>query len=145
MGPLHRYLRLPRADRHLLIRAVFAVGAVRLGLMLVSFRTLRSLLAPLTRVRGTRAAVSRERVAWAVETASRCPPRTTCLVQALAAQLLLAREGCPSRLHFGVSRTLEGVFRAHAWLESDGRIVIGGPAFELQRYVRLLALDLGRS
>jgi hypothetical protein len=51
-------------------------------------------------------------------------PNSTCLVKALAASKLLARHGYKSTLHIGVKRTDE-VFEAHAWVEHDGRPIIG--------------------
>jgi Transglutaminase-like superfamily len=69
-------------------------------------------------------------VVWAVSRVSRAIPGATCLTQALAAQLLLSRRGLPSRLRIGVARGSGPALRAHAWLESDGVIVIGGSGVE---------------
>lgn len=58
---------------------------------------------------------------------SNCVPRATCLTQALAGQALLTHCGYPAIVHVGVTRA-EGAgnaFQAHAWLESDGKVVIG--------------------
>jgi hypothetical protein len=81
-----------------------------------------------------------ERIAWAVGAASRYVPTATCLSQALAAQVLLARHGHPASLRIGVARGAAGRLEAHAWIESRGRIVIGGTA-DLARYTPLPALD----
>ena len=64
-----------------------------------------------------------------------------CLPQALAAQLLLVRRGFPARLRLGVAKGDRGQVRAHAWMETDGRVVTGGSESELERYTPLLALD----
>lgn len=69
-------------------------------------------------------------VAWAVHRVSRAVPGATCLTQALAAQLLLSRRGYPSRLRIGVAHAPGDGLRAHAWLESDGLVVLGGSGFE---------------
>jgi hypothetical protein len=50
----------------------------------------------------------------------------TCLTQALAAQVLLARSGDQSDLRIGVTRDSNGKFLAHAWLERQGAVLIGG-------------------
>jgi hypothetical protein len=71
---------------------------------------------------------SAEKVAWAVELVSRYVP-ATCLSRALAAQVLLARRGYPVLLHFGAVKEGER-FLAHAWLESEGQVVIGGHIVE---------------
>ena len=60
----------------------------------------------------------------AIEIAARRIPRATCLTQAIAAQLLLARYGNASTLRLGVL-TSSGQFKAHAWVEHNGGIVIG--------------------
>ena len=75
--------------------------------------------------------VSADNVSWAVEVASRHTPGVkTCLNQALAAQVLLARRGHPAVLRIGVAKGKEAHLRAHAWVESEGKIVIGGTGVE---------------
>ena len=77
-------------------------------------------------------------VAWSVSAASRYVPTATCLTQALAGSWLLARRGRTGevRLSLPVSDSTE--FRPHAWLISEGMIVLGGPAATFQRH-RLFA------
>lgn len=83
---------------------------------------------------------SPDRIAWASATASRfVPGGGNCLVRALATGIVLKRYGYPSELKIGVTKPAGGRFEAHAWLESDGRVVIGD--FELDRYVPLTAPD----
>lgn len=60
----------------------------------------------------------------AVRFASRYVPYATCLTQALAARKLLRLYGQSAELKIGVSKS-NGEFEAHAWLEIDGRIVLG--------------------
>ena len=69
------------------------------------------------------------RRAHAVKRAARFIPRASCLTQALALQVILAREGEPSALVLGVDAVPNGRkrFEAHAWIEWRGRVVIGGP------------------
>ena len=45
--------------------------------------------------------------------------------QALTAKTLLARAGQPAALRIGVAKKPDGHLEAHAWLESEGRIVVG--------------------
>jgi hypothetical protein len=142
MRRLGRFFRLPASERWLLVKAALLLGAIRVGLWLLPFRTLRSLLdraAAFRRVRETDLE-STDVVVWAVEVAARYVPAfDTCLTRALATQMLLSRRGCPALLRIGVVRSLEGKFEAHAWVESDGRVVIGG--YELERYTPLAALE----
>jgi hypothetical protein len=67
-----------------------------------------------------------ERIAWAVARASQYTPRATCLTQALATQVLLGWQGYATRLCIGVARSDVGQFQAHAWVECQGKVVIGG-------------------
>lgn len=129
MRQLSRFLSLERQDRTLLVVSIVLLAAIRAGLRVLSFARLRSLLATLARS-GPRkdgsGGVSRERAVWAIETASRHVPAIgTCLTQALALQVLLARMGCQSHLRIGVTKNADRTFIAHAWLEKDGLILIG--------------------
>lgn len=143
MELLRRFLLLPTADRWLLIKAALLLEAIRLGMRLLQLQTLRRLLArmadaPARRPRHAKHA-SADRVAWAVEVASRHTLGVkSCLTQALAAQVLLARRGYPALLHIGVTRGEREQFRAHAWVESEGKVVIGGS--ELERFTPLAVL-----
>jgi hypothetical protein len=124
----------------LLLGAAFVVVILRMGLWLLPARlVIRATLwlqrpKPVIRrlVSGGR---HPEQVAWAVRVVSRVVPGASCLTQALAAQALLARSSEPPRLRIGVAQNGDGVFRAHAWLEARGRVIIGGG--ELGRYARL--------
>lgn len=143
MGRLRRFLCLPAAERRLLIKAALLLAVIRLGVRLLPFRILRRLL---TRVANTPLGPrqadhhSAERIAWAVEAASRHTPGVeSCLVQALTAQVLLNRRGYPAPLHIGVTRGEQGQFQAHAWVESGGKVVIGRT--ELEYFTRLAVFE----
>jgi hypothetical protein len=111
----------------LLSQAVFYTAAIRLALWTVpSARLLRFVRRRVDRIPGDGGAgePSGYQVAWSVRAASRRIPRASCLTQALAVQLLLARYGHLSKLQIGVARK-DGDFVAHAWVEYGGRIVTG--------------------
>ena len=55
---------------------------------------------------------------------SRFTPKATCLVRALAGQILLERYGYTSSIKIGVSKSKDE-FEAHAWLEYKDTIVLG--------------------
>ena len=66
------------------------------------------------------------RIGEAVESAARYVPGAQCLAQSLSAQVMLARRGLPSIIHFGFLRSSEtGELEGHAWLEAQGQIVTG--------------------
>jgi hypothetical protein len=130
LGRLHKFAQLHGDDRTLLLRAFLVVAAVRVGLWSLPFRLLQKLA---SRASGRSALRQRNNarsiamLTGAVEAAARPIPAATCLTQALAAQFLLAQNGHASTLRIGVL-TAGGQFKAHAWLEHAGRIVIGDVA-----------------
>jgi hypothetical protein len=74
-----------------------------------------------------------EALARAVSAVARRIPGATCLTQALALDLLLRRRGVVARLVVGVSNRGER-FGAHAWLEYEGRVLIGGDVRHYQPF-----------
>jgi hypothetical protein len=62
-------------------------------------------------------------------------------VNALVAEAMLTHYGHPVELRIGVSRN-SGTFAAHAWVERDGEIVIGGPESVVRQYKPLDGLSL---
>ena len=140
MTRLNKFLRLPFSEKILFIKAWTLLGIIRSELSLLPFITLKNVL----RVIGPSIArvdeeLSEDQLAWAVAAASRFIPKATCLTQALALQLFLQQAGHQARLHIGVEEEKKGSLQAHAWVESEGRILIGG--LDINRYAHLLALE----
>lgn len=138
MRRLYRFTRLPWADQRLLIKSIWLLWGMRIGLWLLPFRTLRRLSARLTRSTPPsrpRDGGAIDRVAWAVAAASRFVPGTTCLSRALGSQILLAERGLQADLHIGVAKDQHG-FRAHAWVKSGDRIV-GDEPEEIEQFTSL--------
>lgn len=129
MAAIRKFLRLPWQEQCLLLGAALWLSLIRLGLVLFPFPTLQSALD----LAGRRGAPrwlrpNEDRIAWAVMTASRrLPLASTCLTQALAARVMLARRALPAQIVIGVARAPEGNLEAHAWLEYGGRVLVGGP------------------
>lgn len=140
MKLLGKFFRLPPAERRLLASAAFQLSLIRAGLALLSFDDLRARLARAAKPAGNPGPpdeISVERVVWAVTVAARYLPLSlACLPQALAAHVLLGRRGYPSEIRFGVAKDPAGKFEAHAWVECQGRVVIGGAG--LERYTPLM-------
>ncbi len=67
-----------------------------------------------------------EIVARAVTRSARYVPGATCLVQAITLCRLLQQEGHDSVLQVGVKPPSAGRLQAHAWVECEGKIVLGG-------------------
>lgn len=112
--------------------ALAAVALVRAGLRVVPLPAWERMADRLSGARAAHstASATAQDVGWAVRTASHVVPGATCLTQALAAKLVLSRRGYESRLRIGVARRPAHELRAHAWLEVDGLVVVGGSSVE---------------
>jgi len=115
---------LAPADRWLLVEAFSLIVALRAGLRLLPFTTVRRCV---SRWAGVKAGAGCEpgRIAWAVGAVGSRIPGTTCLVEALAADSMLRRRGHASALKVGVRRGAALSIDAHAWVECSGTVVIG--------------------
>jgi hypothetical protein len=139
---LRRFLRLSSARRRLLVAGGLVVFFVRILLWILPFKRLVWLVER-TALRSARLApvhLTEEKnrdIAWAITTAARCVLRSRCLTQALAAQWLFAWFGRPTLLRIGVAKADGKAFAAHAWLESDGCVILGEEALETEEYAVL--------
>jgi hypothetical protein len=145
MARARRFLLLSPVERNLLVSAALLLLMTGLGLRLLPSRTVRRLLALASRGPGLPVAgpPSPREIARAVTAASRHVPGATCLTQALVAQMLFDRQGYPARVWIGAARDGEGAWRAHAWLEGQSGVVIGGA--EGLHYVPLTSLEARNS
>jgi hypothetical protein len=137
-------LRLSRDEWDALFRSSIAVCFVRATLWVLPFRRVLRSVERLSLRRPVRPAKSRfstTQLAWAVQAVSkRILPDRPCLTQALALLLLLRRQGFPAELRIGVRQSGADRLDAHAWVESDGRIVIGR-VVDLPEYTPLPKLE----
>ena len=109
-----------------LAKAVGWVPLTRVALLVVPWRRLAAAFdaAP---VRGAPDMERARAAVWAVGAISRRALRDRpCLTQAPAARHLLRRCGVETTLEIGATRGSDGAVLAHAWLERDGQVVIGG-------------------
>jgi hypothetical protein len=134
--------RLRPADVAMLARAGAFVAGVRVALWVLPYRVVRRWMErpPAVSHGATASNEYGRRVIWAVgAVARRLLPERPCLTQALVAQRLLRRGGIESEMHIGVTRGPSGGLLAHAWLEREGRVLIGGQD-GFDRYVPLRAV-----
>jgi hypothetical protein len=139
MNRFRRFAQLLAFNWRLALAALSAVGAVRLLLGLVPYRRLCRRVEMLTPPRWWNPRADphrRTRIARAIEAAAALVPAASCLTQALASQALLRLCGESAKLCLGVIRGEDDRFAAHAWLESNGSVLIGGLS-NLDRYSRL--------
>ena len=138
---LRTFYGLSRLERRLTLSTIALTASVRLGLWLVPFRTMRSICEKFAQGGKRPAGTAPEAdIVRAVRLSSRYVPRASCLVQALTTQILMGRNGHPVQVHIGVALNRESGFRAHAWVESQGRVLVG-QVEELASYAPMLVLD----
>jgi len=140
----NRFVRRPPRVMLLFFEGCVSLAMTRLGLLFLPLRTVRACLRRFTRIAGTvnRRPASAAEIIWAVSAAERYSPvGSTCLAVALLGQALLQRHGYDSRMRIGVRRDDQGKFHAHAWLEQEGKIVIGGPLSVIQNYTTLPEME----
>lgn len=139
MRRLINFLTMPGRDRSLLARTALLLWLVRIGLWVLPFEKLRRLL-----FRNRRAAspewvedISDAQIVRCVKAMSRYVPAATCLTKALVTMVLLEQVGRPASLRIGVTKSQFGSLEAHAWVESDGKVLIGGSHADISRYTVL--------
>lgn len=133
---LRRALALPRRELFLVAEVLVALGFTQALLRVCHFQRIRRILTYLAKAGRWKPplSVSADTLVWAVATAKSCSPmRTTCLGEALMAEALFRQHGYSPVLRLGAMRR-DGVFQAHAWLELNNTVVIGGPAPVIQKY-----------
>jgi hypothetical protein len=137
MTLLRKFWSLSREERRLLLRTVVLLAWLRAALSLSSFVQLKNHLARRAVRHPIPQYVTVAQLVWAVRTAAAYIPRATCLTQVLAAKYQLERSGRRGRIHIGVAKN-KGQFLAHAWLECEGKTVLGGGG---DGYAPLIAVD----
>jgi hypothetical protein len=142
MGSLLQKVRTARRmPLHVVGLAAVTVGitaVVRCALWLVPFRAICGFVEARVPHPVLRGRITARQVTWMVTAASRCIPRATCLTQALTAQILLNWAGLENRICIGVAKGED--FEAHAWVECENRVVLGGAA-QSARYAKILTLE----
>lgn len=132
MTLLRKFAARTWADKVLLLRSLALVCVVRLGLWALPYRTVQRLverpLAPRPNATPQELWAYQRRVVGAVEAVGRrLLGNKPCLTQAMVARRLLRMGGYDAALRIGVTKDGRALL-AHAWLERDGRVIIGGRA-----------------
>lgn len=122
---LHKLEEMSLRERRQLANTIMLLAGVRLGLSVLPFRSVSPCAASTPRRRRLLDPKTPARVARAIRIGSRFVPGASCLTQAVAARILMHREGHPCEIRIGVAKG-DGQFRAHAWLESGGAVIVGG-------------------
>jgi len=120
----------------LLMEALCFLGLARLALLIFDFK----MIAPHLGKRTEYTPPAREekclrreagKVGWAVATMSRYTPwESKCLVQAMAAKIMLNRRKIRNTLYLGVAKDEVGHMIAHAWVKCGGIPLTGAMSAE---------------
>src|SRR4051794_32195211 len=142
MNRVVRAIRGSRGKRWLLMQASSLVCLVRLALYVLPFKSVVDLCKSLlTTTRRPSTKVAAEHAAWAVDVTARALPLdATCLVTAIAAQILCHWYGHRTEVCVGGAQSAGTGFAAHAWLEKDGQVILGGVTSP-QEFCRILVLS----
>ncbi len=143
MTKLLRFSRLSSAEQKILLKSVTLLWAVRIGLWVLPFQRLRKLLNRRNRYQQATLPDTGviEEITRAVTRTSRYVPAATCLTQALVTVVMLEEVGVPASLRIGVTRKKSGELEAHAWVESSGKVIIGGTHADVARFTVLRAAE----
>ncbi len=146
MNVLYRLSLRTATEQRMLLEAVGLIALIRVCLALLAFPTVLRVVRWLARTPPYNPATQPDaaNIAWAVAAAGRrLLRRNPCLTEALAGLVMFRRVGYSARLRIGVLRDDDSPLGAHAWLECEGQVVIGGTKSAL-RYVSLPTLELER-
>lgn len=138
MRQVRIFLQLRPLERRLVLDALALVVVTRLALTTLPFQRAQRIAEGWARRPGRAAwRPTAGQIAFAVTAVARYVPAATCLTRALATRALLAHYGYAGDLRIGVAKSDSGTLEAHAWIEYDGRILVGGPAAHVARYTPL--------
>jgi len=139
MRGLKRLVYLTSAEKRLLFEAAFTIVIIRIMFQYLTLAGVHRAAVAVSAARRSDGACAAQQIVWAIEKAARLIARSNCLIQALAGQALLIRYGYKPCLIVGVARDEDLGFEAHAWVTSEGQILIGG--CHTSRYATILALE----
>ncbi len=118
------------AERNMVIKVAGLFTVIGFGLRLMSYRSLHDLIERTSTSGGRPSSLGepqRKRIIRIVSAMGRrLLGDRPCLIQALALMWLLRRRGEEAQVLIGVKKDATGAFAAHAWVEQDGRVIIGG-------------------
>ena len=123
-------------DQILIAKATFLLTLIRLGLKLLSLKTLQKCLDGISQLpqKTDKKHISIYKIIWSITTASSYMPKVKCLARALAAKTLLEQQGYTTKMKIGVTKNPQQAFIAHAWIEYKGRVVMGGIGNSVRQY-----------
>lgn len=134
MRQLRYLLKMRWCERGLLLYTFSLLTCVRLGLRFLNFEQLQKAVNRVQRKPLNKPTYTLEGVGWAINLCTKyMPGGAKCLARALTVQHLLYWQGYPFEVVIGVAKGDLNQLEAHAWVTSEGRIVVGWLP-DLERY-----------
>ena len=130
MKRLLKYLLFKPNDLWLLLKTFTLLALMRLGLWRLSFARLRKAVDFLSQItifgNVKDSSVSIDKLVWAVNRSTYyMPGNAKCLARALTTEILMNQYGYDPKLCIGVAKEPAGELKAHAWIESEGKVIMG--------------------
>ena len=125
MEVLNKFISLSELEKWLLFKAVFLVLLIRFVTVMFPFNVIKNFLSNFKSDKNLYAGNRplADRIRWAVDAVSNKIPFTkNCLVKSISIHLLLTNYGYESTMHFGAAKDHKDRLKAHAWIESEGKI-----------------------
>lgn len=136
MNQIKLFLNLSVDKKSLLIKSVVLTTLIRICLYLIPFSRIYTTFNKLSRIKIYTNSRKVDDIIWAVMVASHYIPKSTCLVQAITAQILMTHYNHDSTLMIGVNKSND--FEAHAWVEINKNVILGESSIN---FVPLLDLE----
>src|SRR3990167_5618297 len=123
---LYKFFKLPYTKKILLIESALLLIGARVLLLIAPFNLIRNFLSIRRKSKKPKKQIQIEDIRWSIDAASNHIPFTkSCLVKALVGQILLKENGYNPNLCIGVSKDNENQLDAHAWIDINGKTIIG--------------------
>ncbi len=126
------------------LEACFCLAVAYLGIKILPFHILAKKLGTFNQPSNPRSNPNTERicrqVTQAVRTADRRVPwKNTCLMQSIAAKIMLRSRNIPSNLYLGLAKTNDctNPLAAHAWLQCGDAIIAGNLKKDAKKFTKI--------
>ena len=126
---LINFWTLHRQNKKLVLIVFPLLVLIRVSFLCLPYRWFRRFFIDIAQAKGDRL-IGKQIEAWRIlrivdAVGGKLTLTNHCLTKAVAAKLLLNRAGFAVDFRIGVSMASGGKIDGHAWLESDGRVVLG--------------------
>lgn len=146
MSKLYKFMALSWREKRLYFSAALWLMAVKFGLCLLPFNRLRGWMACVDQTDGEPVDLKEMRaIIQAIERVSQLLSifQINCLPKALVGHRLLCLQGFDIHLKIGVLKNHGDQLAAHAWLEYQGRVILGDLC-GLERFTAFSSLEIAQ-